>query len=74
MEYYQSYTVAIDATFAKKITDKLKFIQHTMQLLEITSTDRIIKATKDLQDNISGHPTEENMEQMDTVKNWGKGC
>lgn len=45
--------VITEANSTQRITNKLKFIHHTVPLLKITITDRTIIATQDLKNLIN---------------------
>eukprot|EP00956_Cyclotella_meneghiniana_P020333 scaffold35676_cov69-Cyclotella_meneghiniana.AAC.2 len=53
LKHYRCIKVVTDAG-AVRITDTFKFLHHTLPVPTVSSTDRIVKATKQLNDAITG--------------------
>jgi hypothetical protein len=56
LKHYRCIRVVTDAG-AVRITDTFKFLHHTLPVPKVSSTDRIVKATKHLRQAINDHTT-----------------
>jgi hypothetical protein len=57
MHHYRCQNVYISATASDRIVDTLEFFPHNYQMLQLSSTDRLIMATKDMTDALQNpHP------------------
>jgi hypothetical protein len=57
MHYYRCQNVNISSTASERIVDTLEFFPHTYQIPQLSSTDRLIMAAKDMTDALQNpHP------------------
>jgi hypothetical protein len=57
MHHYRCQNVYISATASERIVDTLKFFPHNYQMPQLSSTDRLIMAAKDMTDALQNpHP------------------
>jgi hypothetical protein len=57
MHHYQCQNVYISATDSERIVDTLKFFPHNYQMPQLSSTDRLIMAAKDMTDDLKNPHT-----------------
>eukprot|EP00957_Ditylum_brightwellii_P097756 7444798-Ditylum_brightwellii.AAC.2 len=67
-QHYQCYEVIMESTGAKRIIDTVKFHHHKVVLPKITQADRILKATKELNEAISKVPNNVPPTYVDAVQ------
>jgi hypothetical protein len=59
MRHYRCQNVYISATSSERIVDTLKFFPHNYQIPQLSSTDRLLMAAKDMTDALQNpHPEE----------------
>jgi hypothetical protein len=57
MHHYRCQNVYISTTASERIMDTLKFFPHNYQMPQLSSTDRLIIAAKDMADALQNpHP------------------
>jgi hypothetical protein len=57
MHHYGCQNVYISATASERIVDTLEFFPHTYQMTQLSSTDRLLMAAKDMTDDLQNpHP------------------
>jgi hypothetical protein len=57
MHHYRCQNVYISATASERIVDTLEFFPHTYQIPQLSSTDRLIMAAKDMTEALQNpHP------------------
>jgi hypothetical protein len=57
MHHYRCQNVYISTTASERIVDTLEFFPHNYQMLQLSSTERLIKAAKDMTDALQNpHP------------------
>jgi hypothetical protein len=57
MHHYRCQNVYISTTASKRIVDTLEFFPHNYQMPQLTSTDRLLMAAKDMTDALQNpHP------------------
>jgi hypothetical protein len=57
MHHYRCQNVYISATASKRIVDTLEFFPHNYQMPQLSSTDRLLMAAKDMTDDLQNpHP------------------
>jgi hypothetical protein len=57
MHHYRCQNVYISATASERIVDTLEFFPHNYQMLQLSSTDRLLMASKDMTNALqNSHP------------------
>jgi hypothetical protein len=57
MHHYRCQNFYISSTASERIVDTLEFFSHNYQMLQLSSTDRLIMAAKDIMDALQNpHP------------------
>jgi hypothetical protein len=57
MHHYRCQNVYISTTASKRIVDTLKFFPHNYQIPQLSSTNRLLMAAKDMPDALQNpHP------------------
>jgi hypothetical protein len=57
MHHYRCQNVYISATASERIVDTLEFFPHNYQMPQLSTTNRLIKAAKDMKDALQNpHP------------------
>eukprot|EP00957_Ditylum_brightwellii_P079052 6012234-Ditylum_brightwellii.AAC.1 len=68
MNHYRCHTVVMKEKAAQRITDTIEFKQHGVKVPNVTPTERIVKAIKDLTAAVRNDPTEGQLIYIEAVQ------
>ena len=68
MKHYRAFRGVVPSTKGERISDSVKFQHHVIAVLELTPTNRILEATRELKRTITQQPKAAPLDEVAAIE------